>query len=57
MDRIQQGADKCVAYNITLKDLKDSRSADPVDTCPGLLKLIPDIFLEDICGILNLILQ
>ena len=62
--RIQQGSDKCVAYNITLKDLKDSRSTAPADTCPGpsgisvaLLKLIPDIFLEDLCNILNLILQ
>ena len=62
--RIQAGSDKCVAHNITLQELKDSLQAAAANTCPGpsgvsiaLLKLLPEPYLEDLCGILNLILQ
>ena len=62
--RLHKGKPKCVAYNITMEELRASLRAAPADTCPGPsgisvshLKLIPDEYLELLCSIFNMILQ
>jgi hypothetical protein len=62
--RLYKGKPKCVAYNITMKELRASLRAAPADACPGPsgisvshLKLIPDEYLELLGSIFNMILQ